>query len=57
VAIDISTEAVVTFTEAANELPRRRQGKKTHVSTVHRWATGGIKGIKLESLVVGVERV
>jgi hypothetical protein len=51
--IDSAAEELISFAEAANEVPRRRRGKKCHVSTIHRWAVTGIKGIKLESIVGG----
>ena len=52
-AIDISTEAVVTLTEATHHLPRRRRGKRPAVSTLFRWAQKGVRGIRLETLQVG----
>jgi hypothetical protein len=45
-------EDLISFAEAADRL-RRRNGKKTHVATVHRWASKGVRGIKLEFLQVG----
>jgi hypothetical protein len=54
--IDISTETVVTLTQATRHVPSRRQGAKTAVSTVWRWAMRGIRGVKLETLMVGGRR-
>ena len=54
--IDIVTEKVLRFAEAANHIPRRRAGKKTNVSTFYRWAQPGIRGIKLETIYVGATR-
>jgi hypothetical protein len=54
--IDSAAETLISFAEAANEVPRRRRGKKCHVSTIHRWAVTGIKGIRLETVVVGGSR-
>ena len=53
--IDIQSETVISLNEAAKHpsLPRRRRGKRPHVSTLYRWSTAGIKGIKLETLRVG----
>jgi hypothetical protein len=51
--IDISTEAVVTLTEATRHLPRRRKGKPCAVSTVYRWAQRGCRGVRLETIQVG----
>jgi len=52
-AIDISTEAVVTLTQASHHLPRRRKGKRPAVSTIYRWAQRGVRGVRLETLQVG----
>ena len=54
--IDISTEQVVSLTEATTHLPRRRAGKKPNVATLYRWAQNGVRGIRLESLMVGGTR-
>jgi hypothetical protein len=54
--IDCATEGLISLADAANEVPRRRRGKRCHVSTVYRWATSGIGGIKLESVIVGGSR-
>jgi hypothetical protein len=51
--IDIAHEKLLTFAQAAAILPRRRAGRKTHVSTLHRWSSRGVKGIVLETLQVG----
>lgn len=52
-AIDVFSEHVLTFPEAARILPRRRAGKKAHVSTLYRWATRGVRGCVLETIQVG----
>lgn len=54
--IDIGREELITFAEAAKLLPRRRQGRKLHVSTLHRWCTKGVRGVRLEYLSVGGTR-
>jgi hypothetical protein len=54
--IDSSTETLIPLTQAANELPRRRRGRKTHVSTLFRWTTVGCRGVVLESIQVGGTR-
>ena len=51
--IDIYTEAVVTLTEAARHLPRRRKGRPCAVSTVFRWAQRGCRGVRLETVRIG----
>jgi hypothetical protein len=54
--IDTQSEQVITFGQAADCLPRRRRGRKTHVSTIYRWASSGHKGVILESLQIGGTR-
>src|SRR3954467_7068933 len=54
--IDTIAETLVTFAQAASELPRRRRGRKTHVSTLYRWATVGCRGVRLETIQVGATR-
>ena len=51
------SETLVSLTEAARLLPRRRAGKKPHVSCLYRWTTHGCKGVLLESLQCGGTRV
>ena len=51
--INLEHETVLTFGDAANHLPRRRKGKKTHKATIYRWAMRGYRGVKLETLRVG----
>lgn len=46
--IDISRERVVTFREAAKDYcPRRRHGRKPHISTFYRWARQGLETIRV----------
>jgi hypothetical protein len=54
--IDSSCEALVSLAEAAALLPRRRRGRKPHVSTLYRWASTGVRGVVLETLQVGGTR-
>jgi len=51
--IDLRTETILTLAEAASRLPKRRAGKKPHVATLYRWASRGLRGVKLEMLQVG----
>jgi len=51
--IDITTEQVLSLTDAALLLPTRRRGRPTHPGTLYRWATSGVRGIRLETLRVG----
>ncbi len=54
--LDTSTERVLTLAQAADELPRRRRGRKCHVSTLFRWTTAGCRGVVLESVQIGATR-
>ena len=51
--IDMERETLVTLTQATGLLPRRRRGRGAHVSTLYRWATVGLRGVRLEVLRVG----
>jgi hypothetical protein len=54
--IDIKAETLIPFAQAADELPRRRRGRKTNVSTLYRWSQAGCRGVVLESLQCGATR-
>jgi hypothetical protein len=54
--IDSASETLLPLAQAAGELPRRRRGRKTHVSTLYRWATVGCRGIVLETIQIGGTR-
>jgi hypothetical protein len=49
--MNIDHEYALTLAQAAREIPGR-----PHVGTVVRWAARGIKGFKLETVVVGGRR-
>lgn len=51
--IELESETVLSLTEAAAHLPRRRAGKRPHVATMYRWAQRGLRGVKLETIRVG----
>jgi hypothetical protein len=51
--IHISSENVVSLTEAPRYLPRRRKRKRPHVATMYRWADQGCRGVVLETIQVG----
>jgi hypothetical protein len=55
--IDSTTETLISLSEAAKAVPRRRKGRKTHLSTIYRWATVGVRGVVLETLQCGGSRV
>ena len=48
--IDIGTETLITLSQVAAEMPRRRQGKRVSVVTIWRWTKRGSHGILLESI-------
>ena len=54
--IDSASETLISLADAAEDLPRRRRGRKTHVSTLFRWTTTGCWGVVLESLQCGGTR-
>lgn len=51
--IEITNESLISLAQAAEFVPRRPNGKKTHVSTIYRWFGRGIRGERLECLRVG----
>ena len=55
--IDIGSETLLTFSQAAAEQPCRRQGKRVSTVTLWRWATSGSGGIVLETLQTPSGRV
>ncbi len=50
--INIDSERILTFADAARELPKRN-GKKVSISTIWRWAMKGCAGVRLESFQYG----
>src|SRR3954452_8925753 len=54
--IDSGSESLLTLAQAAEQLPRRRKGRKTHISTLYRWTTAGCRGVRLETIQVGATR-
>jgi hypothetical protein len=54
--IDSQTEHVIPFTQASDESPRRRKGRKIHVSCFYRWSTVGCRGVILETIQIGGTR-
>lgn len=49
-------EELVTFNQAAAWV-RDRTGRKTHLATLHRWALRGCGGRRLESVLIGRQRM
>lgn len=54
-SIDLASETLESLTDLVrwDRIPRRRGGKKLHVSTLFRWASRGCRGVKLETVRVG----
>jgi len=55
-SIEVASEEVISLADAARELPRRRGGKRPHVSCLYRWTKTGCRGIVLESVQIGGTR-
>src|SRR5689334_16919503 len=53
---DPSLSELITLAQAADELPRRRGGRKTHRATLYRWTDTGCRGVKLQFTQVGATR-
>jgi hypothetical protein len=52
--ISVDDEQLVTLNELARSLPKRRNNRPVHVSTIHRWRTRGLSGgIRLEAVRIG----
>jgi hypothetical protein len=54
--IDTTAESLLSLAQAADELPRRRRGRKTNVSTLYRWSQSGCRGVRLETVQIGATR-
>lgn len=57
-AIDTETENVISLREACDRLPKRRGGKRPHISCLYRWTMlhVGCRGVVLESVQIGGTR-
>ena len=51
--INIMTEQIVTMVQAARLKPAIRQGRPTNISTLYRWASRGLRGVRLEVVRLG----
>ena len=49
----MGVNGLISLTAAAALLGRRRGGKRTHASTLHRWANKGLRGIRLTTVRAG----
>jgi hypothetical protein len=52
-SIDPFAEEILTLSQAAKRLPRLRDDRPVAPSTLWRWATAGLRGIRLETIRVG----
>lgn len=55
-AIDILAETLVTIPQASAILPADESGHRPHIATIYRWMQRGIRGVKLETCLVGGKR-
>lgn len=51
--IDSRKEHLLTLSAAARDIPNRNSGRGVNVSTVWRWTLRGIRGVKLDTILVG----
>ncbi len=51
-AIDLTTETIVSLTDATKSLPLI-DGKRPHPSTIWRWITRGVRGVRLAHARLG----
>ena len=51
--IDLANENLIPLNEVPKLLPRRKSGKTLHISAIYRWRQKGIKGIRLETAILG----
>jgi hypothetical protein len=49
--IDTLTEQVIPLKQV--EVPSSRPGKRVHVATIYKWATRGVGGCRLETILCG----
>jgi hypothetical protein len=54
--IDAASENLVTLTRACRLLPPRRNGARPNLATLYRWTNEGIRGVRLEFLMIGGTR-
>lgn len=52
----MSLSDLLPFSVLAGKVPNRNGGRGIHVATVVRWSTKGVRGVRLESLMVGGTR-
>lgn len=52
--IDVSSERLISFNQAASFLP---VGRRPSAATWWRWSTKGVRGVRLETLLIGGRRM
>jgi hypothetical protein len=55
-AINTLTETILSFAAAARRLPRLRADRPVSPATLWRWASHGLRGVRLETCRVGGTR-
>jgi hypothetical protein len=55
--IDTSAEQPIPLSLAARETPNRQGERGVNVATVWRWSLRGIRGCKLETILIGGQRM
>lgn len=51
--VSVADERVLTLSQLARRLPRSRNDRPVHPSTIHRWRHPGVRGVRLECLRIG----
>jgi hypothetical protein len=49
--IDTETETIIAFSEARNAFPGI--DRRLSLATLHRWRLNGVRGVKLETVLIG----
>lgn len=55
--INLRNEETFPFRELPKRLQEMTGGKRPHISTCHRWVQKGIRGNRLETVLVGGQRL
>src|SRR5262249_25638885 len=51
--IDLRQETPISLADVPKCIPPGRSGRPTHISTVVRWISKGVQGVKLEAIRLG----
>ena len=54
--IDVANENLVPLGQVPTIVPSSHPGKRLNIATVWRWATHGVRGVQLESILIGGAR-